>query len=269
MTEQDGADADAATGGADDESPAEDTVAEDPSVEESPVEDLDEIAEEPAGDAESALAEIIGDATADVEDVDVDDALTEWVEEAETETVAHEIAALQRQVAVLESDLAEREDEIADLESRLARKQADFQNYKKRQEKRMEDEKARATEDLVGRLLDVRDNLQRALDQEEGVDIRDGVATTLRQFDEELDRENVERIEPEPGTGVDPQRHEVLMRVESEQPEDTVADLHRPGYEMAGKVLRAAQVTVSEGPAEEDPDADAADGTDDEQDAEE
>jgi molecular chaperone GrpE len=46
------------------------------------------------------------------------------------------------------------------------------------------------------------------------------------------------------------------MRVQSDQPEDTVADLHRTGYEMAGKVLRAAQVTVSDGAASADEAAD-------------
>ncbi|MHB9288198.1 nucleotide exchange factor GrpE [Halobacteriales archaeon Cl-PHB] len=234
MTEQDGADADAAE--ADAEEPDEPSTA-----------DLEDIAEEPDGDADDALAEIVGGPDVDVE---VSDELREWVDETDADTVAHEVATLQKQVAVLESDLAEHEEAVDDLESRLARKQADFQNYKKRQEKRLEEEKARATEDLVARLLDVRDNLQRALDQDEDVDIRDGVESTLRQFDEELGRENVQRVEPAPGDAVDPQRHEVLMRVDSDQPEDTVADLHRPGYEMAGKVIREAQVTVSDGPAE-------------------
>jgi molecular chaperone GrpE len=109
----------------------------------------------------------------------------------------------------------------------------------------------------VERLLDVRDNLQRALDQDDDADIRGGVESTLRQFDQELEREEVGRIEPAPGDETDPQRHEVLMRVASDQPEDAVADVHRPGYEMGGKVLRPAQVTVSEGPADPDETGDA------------
>jgi len=116
----------------------------------------------------------------------------------------------------------------------------------------MEEERQRATEDLVGRLLDVRDNLARALEQDEDADIRGGIESTLVQFDEELDRENVEVIEPDLGAEVEPQRHEVLITVESDQPEDTVAQLHRPGYEMAGKVLRPAQVAVSDGSLADD-----------------
>jgi molecular chaperone GrpE len=38
-----------------------------------------------------------------------------------------------------------------------------------------------------------------------------------------------------------------MMRVESDQPEGTVVDVYRPGYEMAGSIVQEAQVTVSEG----------------------
>lgn len=207
------------------------------------------------GDGESeGLEEIVDENGADwetVEDIagegEPDGDLLERVEERDPEDVAAEIAGLQNRVADLEAELEEREAEIEDLESRLARKQADFQNYKKRQEQKMEEVQTRATEDLVTRLLDVRDNLARALEQDEDADIRGGVESTLQQFDEELDRENVAVIEPEPGEETDPTRHEVLMRVDSDQPEGTIEDVHRPGYEMGGKVLRPAQVTVSDG----------------------
>ncbi len=177
----------------------------------------------------------------------VGEELVERIEESDPEELANEVASLRTRLDGLESDLAERDERIEELESKLKRKQAEFQNYKKRTEQRMEEERERATEDLVERLLDVRDNLVRALDQNEGVDIRDGVASTLGAFDDELERENVDFLEPEPGDDIDPVRHEVLVQVDSDQPEGTVAEVHRPGYEMAGKVIRPAQVTVSEG----------------------
>jgi len=177
----------------------------------------------------------------------VDEQTGTQVREAAPATVAQAIATLHEERSRLVAALDEQRERADDLESRLARKQADFQNYKKRQKERLEEETERATEDLVARLLDVRDSLRRALDQEADVDIRSGVETTLEKFDEQLARENVEQVEPEPGDPVDPQRHEVLVTVESDQPTDTVADVHRPGYEMAGKLLRPAQVTVSDG----------------------
>jgi len=197
-------------------------------------------------------------------DVDPPAELVERVDDAGAEAVAGELHALRNRLRELRERLDDREDRVEELESSLKRTKADFQNYKKRQERRREQERRRATEDLVERLLDVRDNLDRALDVEgeaEADDIRDGVDSTLRQFDRVLDDEGVAAIDPAPGTEVDPQRHEVLMRVESDRPEGTIADVHRPGYEMGEKVLRPAQVTVSEGsPGDADaattPDAD-------------
>jgi len=178
----------------------------------------------------------------------------ETVREADAEALADELAARRLKIERLESELADleetvegKDEEIEDLTSRLKRKQADFQNYKKRMKQKREDEKQRATEDLVERLLDVRDNLQRALNQDDVADLRDGVESTLNQFETELDRENVTPIEPAPGDDVDPERHEVLVRMDSPQPDGTIAEVHRPGYEMAGKVIRTAQVAVSDG----------------------
>jgi molecular chaperone GrpE len=158
-----------------------------------------------------------------------------------------ELTEREERIGALEADLAEREERIDELESNLRRVQADFQNYKKRRQRREEQLKETATEDLVSRLVGVRDNLVRALGQDEEAEIRPGVESTLSEFDRVLEEENVSPIEPEPGTEVDPQRHEVMMRVESDQPEGTVDELYTPGYEMGGKVLRAAQVTVSDG----------------------
>lgn len=191
------------------------------------------------------------DDAADVADekpeTEPDEDLVERVRESDAETIAREIASLRSTSHDTEETVAEYEAQVEDLEEQLKRKQADFKNFKKRMERKHEQEKARATEALVERLLDVRNNLVRALEQDEDTDIRGGVRKTLDQFDRVLDAENVTSIEPDAGTELDPQRHEVLMRVDSDQPEGTVDDLHRPGYEMADKVLQAAQVTVSDG----------------------
>jgi molecular chaperone GrpE len=204
---------------------------------------------ENGADVEAEADEGVGlgavDADIDVETVDVGE-IQEHVADSDPEAVAEEIATLREHVGDLELELEEARAEREDFEDRLKRKQAEFQNYKKRQEKRREQERQRATEDLVTELLEVRDNLKRALEQDEDADIREGVEATFRQLDDVLASENVDPIEPDPGADVDPQRHEVLLRVESDQPAGTVDDVQRPGYEMAGKVLRPAQVTVAE-----------------------
>jgi molecular chaperone GrpE len=244
MSEQDAADA------------AGETVEDEPGDAATDVEESDE--QSTVAAENRAATEAGDDAAAEVDDAideefedaaEVDESLIERVEESDPESVAHELAALRTRVEGLEDQLDAREEELDDVTAKLKRKQADFQNYKKRMEKRREQEKQRATEDLVERLLDVRDNLVRALDQDDAdaEDIRGGVETTLSQFDRVLEDENVDVVDPEPGDEVDPHTHEVLMRVDSDQPEGTIDDVHRPGYVMAEKVIQTAQVTVSDG----------------------
>ncbi|KAA9408936.1 nucleotide exchange factor GrpE [Haloarcula hispanica] len=201
------------------------------------------------GNVDADFEDAPEDVTADEVDLgefDVDDDLVDRVAESDPEDIARELSALRTRADSLESQVEQQDGDIEELEEKLKRKQAEFQNYKKRMDKRREQEQKRATEDLVTRLLDVRDNLERALGQDEDTDIRGGVESTLRQLDDVLDAENVEVIDPEPGGDVDPTQHQVLARVDSDQPDGAIADVHRPGYEMADKVLREAQVTVSE-----------------------
>ncbi|WP_435097043.1 nucleotide exchange factor GrpE [Halarchaeum sp. P4] len=165
------------------------------------------------------------------------------------EDLAEEVADVVSDRNELAEDVEDLEAEVEDLTERLQRVQADFQNYKKRAKRKQEETEERATEDLVTRLLDVRDNMTRALSEEAGdtESLREGVEMTKRELDRVFEDEGVEEIAPEPGTETDPHRHEVMLQVESDEPEGTVAEVYRPGYEMGGKVLRAAQVTVSDG----------------------
>jgi len=179
-----------------------------------------------------------------------EDDLVERVADAADEALAADVRALREEKRALEAETEELETEIEELTERLQRKQAEFQNYKKRTERKQKEREERATEDLVERIVDVRDNLARAVEEgdEHGGDaIRDGVEATLNEFDRILESENVSVIAPEPGADVDPTRHEVMMRVDSEYPEGAIEDVFRQGYEMGGKVLREAQVTVSDG----------------------
>ena len=203
-------------------------------------EDADATAEEPTDEAENGAGV---DADAEGGSAEAASEAEEGLEESLIERVAAHDEALAEEI---EAEREEYEERIDDLEGKLARKQADFQNFKKRQQKKLDQQRARATEDLVEKLLPVRDNLARALEQDADADIREGVEGTLRELDRALDDEGVERIEPDLGDETDPERHEVLMRVDSDQPAGTVAECYRPGYEMGEKVIRTAQVTVSE-----------------------
>ena len=185
------------------------------------------------------------------DDGTADEASADLVAEvaAHDEALADQIADRLDRIEALEAELDTVEEDLETAEERLDRTRADFRNYKERAKRQQEEIKERATADLVERLLEVRDNLDRALEDETDSleSLREGVELTRKQFDRVLDEEGVERIEPEPGSEVDPSRHEVMMRVEAEQPAGTVTSVYRPGYEMGGTVLRTAQVTVAEG----------------------
>jgi|GEM_PF-1461259 len=167
------------------------------------------------------------------------------------ESLADEV---ETRVADAEAAAAEHRERVEELESSLARTRADFENYKDRAEKRREQAAERATASLVEKLTEVRNNLLRALDQDGDADIRPGVESTLETFDRVLGEEGVTPIEPEPGTEVDPSRHEVMVRVASAHPEDTISEVYEPGYETDDTVVEAAKVTVSDGSGH-DPDA--------------
>jgi len=185
-----------------------------------------------------------------------DAADTDPLAEAERDALADEVAehdeALARDVAALEAELAETQDELLEAEveideltSKLARVKADFSNYKQRAKRKQDEIRERASEALVERITPVRNDLLRALDQEAGSDLRPGVESTLGKFDDVLGEEGVEPIAPEPGDEVDPSRHQVMLRVESDQPEGTVHEVYEPGYEMGDRVVSEAKVTVS------------------------
>ena len=161
------------------------------------------------------------------------------------ETLAREVAELEAELAETREDLLAAEEEVEELTSKLARVKADFSNYKQRAKRKQEEIRERASEALVERITPVRNDLLRALDQEEGSDLRPGVESTLEKFDEVLAEEGVEPIAPDPGDEVDPERHQVMLRVESDRPEGTVHEVYEPGYEMGDRVVSEAKVTVS------------------------
>ena len=194
--------------------------------------ETDAVADEPAADDSEAI-----------EDVSTDELLDRLTDS--DETLTEPATELRSRIEALEDEVAEKNNEIDELTEKLSRARADFKNYKKRTKQQQAEMKARATEELVERLTDVRDNLVRALDQDDDADIRPGVESTLESFDRALEDENVAFISPAAGDEVDPERHEVMQRVDSDQPAGTIVDIYQEGYEMADKVLQPARVTVS------------------------
>lgn len=129
------------------------------------------------------------------------------------------------------------------------RLQADFDNYKKRQEKKQKEFIEFANERLINNILTVLDNLERALDstknEEKAKAIREGINNTLKEFRNILNKEGVKPMQSI-GHRFDPYKHEAVMRAETDKySEDTVAEEFRKGYYIKSKVLRPAMVKVA------------------------
>ena len=131
----------------------------------------------------------------------------------------------------------------------LERLQADFDNYKKRQEKKQKEFIEFANEELINNLLSVLDNLERAListeNEKDTKAIKEGINNTLKEFHNILNKEGVKPMQSI-GHRFDPYKHEAVMRIDTDKySEDTITEEFRKGYYIKSKVLRPAMVKVA------------------------
>jgi len=138
--------------------------------------------------------------------------------------------------------------EVAELNDKLLRQHAEMDNLRKRTAREVVDARKFAVEKFAVALLDVVDNLERALEVEEGKEdaLRDGVQRTLDSWHGMMGKFDVERIEAV-GEQFDPHKHEALSKMPSDEPEGTVINQHCAGYTLNGRLIRPAQVLVSSG----------------------
>lgn len=138
--------------------------------------------------------------------------------------------------------------EVEDWKNSYLRKQAEFQNFTKRKEKEFQDLKAFASEKVIVKLLDIIDNLERAIAASEATKDFDslvkGVELTLSQMKGTVASEGVEAIEAV-GQKFDPHMHMAVSVEESADVEnDQVISEFQKGYKMKGKVIRPSMVKV-------------------------
>ena len=152
------------------------------------------------------------------------------------------------------AELRRVETERNDMLERLARRQADFENYRKRVERERSETFQRMVGDVVSKLLPVMDNMRRALEAEslleksESAEFRHflrGVELIYRQLNDALSELGVEPV-PAVGHPFDPHVHEAVATEHSDDYEpDTVTQELLRGYRLGEKLLRPAMVKVS------------------------
>lgn len=144
-------------------------------------------------------------------------------------------------------------EETARLREQLLRVAADFDNYRKRSRKDVEDAERRGKEDVVREVLPVFDNLERAVQASTSTSdvtaIVDGIKMVLRLFEDHASRIGLTRLAVV-GERFDPALHDAIQQVETdEHPPGTVMTEIVPGYRLGEKLVRPAMVVVARKPA--------------------
>ncbi|TWU05732.1 nucleotide exchange factor GrpE [Stieleria varia] len=142
--------------------------------------------------------------------------------------------------------------EVDAAEKRALMAQAEAENFRKRMRRDFEGQLKFATTNIVTDLLEVRDNLVRAIEAaaagEQNSGLREGVEMVAKQFDDALAKHGVRQI-PAEGELFDPNFHEAISQMPSaDHPSGTVAHVAVTGFQLHDRVVRPSQVVVSTGP---------------------
>jgi molecular chaperone GrpE len=147
-------------------------------------------------------------------------------------------------------DKAKKSDEYYD---RILRLQADFDNYKKRQDKEKIEFVKYANEEIMAEILNIIDDFERAV--EAGKTKHDfdvlykGIEMIHKDFKEFLKQKGLKEIEAE-GKPFNPHEHEAMMQEETDKhPEDYVVEEFQKGYTFNGRVIRPSKVKVAKKPS--------------------
>ena len=128
---------------------------------------------------------------------------------------------------------------------RYLRLMADFQNYKKRVEKEKRDLYSYANEKIMGDLLTVMDNFERALEHDADETFKEGIEMIFKQLQDVLEKSGLAEI-PALGEEFDPNVHSAVMTEETEDYESgKVSGVMQKGYTLNGKVIRPSMVKVA------------------------
>ena len=156
----------------------------------------------------------------------------------------------------MEARLESLEKEAKESYDRFLRVSAEFENYKKRAAREMNDFRKFANESFVKAMLSVVDNLDRAIESSSNDDhtqnsVVEGVNMTLREILKVFEQFNVKPFESL-GKAFDPALHQAVMQEETDDhPENTVLNELQKGYMMHDRLLRPAMVVVSKTTASE------------------
>lgn len=151
---------------------------------------------------------------------------------------------LKNQIQEKDETIQENEQRIDECQDQLLRMQADLENYRKHIENRMAEHSERANQDLIIKILETYEDLQRALQADKSKDLREGVEIIFQKLHGVLESEGLEEI-PAEGEKFDPFKHEALMAEPHEDYDNgcIIQELSK-GYTLNSKVIKYSKVKV-------------------------
>ena len=141
------------------------------------------------------------------------------------------------------------EEEYEKLKNDYLRLLAEFDNYRKRVSKEIEEAKEAAKRSIIKEFLVILDNLEKAIEMayKHKDAIIEGIELSIKSFKDMLKKHGVEEINPKKES-FDPNLHDALMTQESDElPKNTVIQTVEKGYMLKDKLIRPAKVIVSSG----------------------
>ena len=151
----------------------------------------------------------------------------------------------------LEDQLTHMEHQINEYKSQLLRAKAEMENLRKRIEKEKMDIIKYGSKQLIADILPVVDSLIHGLESSASQDphvksMRDGMSLTLDLLYKSLEKHGVQVIDPKPSDFFDPALHEAMsVQKVSDVKLNTIIQVLQKGYQLNGRVLRAARVIVA------------------------
>ena len=170
---------------------------------------------------------------------------------SDTVAEAEEVLEAQAEEAPTNDELVEKaQAEAKDWQDKYLRLHAEWDTYRRRSAEQREQERLRAGEKLVEKLLPVIDDFERTIDYAEKngeAGLIDGVKAVHSKFVNVLETGGVQVINPA-GQAFDALECQAVATVDDASvPDETVHEVYQKGYKMGTKVLRAAMVTVTTG----------------------
>jgi len=176
--------------------------------------------------------------------------------EAEENKESDTIHALEACIVKLEQENEKLIEEKKSMQDESLRSMAETENYKKRLQREKDDLIKFANESFVKDLIVTIDHFDKAMEAVSSADnmesIREGIDLIYTEFKEVMKKNGVSDIVAV-GENFDPNLHEAVAKLPSEEKENKIVQEFRKGYRLNERVLRAAMVAVSTGKTEEKP----------------